>query len=100
MSATRGAIALTVVAALPGPALRLTGAHLGTVPDTMLYGLTIVAAAFLLSWAAEAAEVDISQALAIAFIALIAVLPAYDVDMAFAWKAGQDPSSRPSPSRT
>ncbi len=57
----------------------------------MLYGLTIVAAAFLLSWAAEAAEVDISQTLAIALIALIAVLPEYAVDMAFAWKAGQDP---------
>ena len=91
MSATRGAIALTAAAALPGPALRITGAHLGTVPDTMLYGLTIVAAAFLLSWAAEAAEVDISQTLAMAFIALIAVLPEYAVDMAFAWKAGQDP---------
>ncbi|MDP6606339.1 MAG: sodium:calcium antiporter [Dehalococcoidia bacterium] len=61
----------------------------------MLFGLTIVAAAFLLSWAAEAAEVDISQTLAIAVIALIAVLPEYAVDMAFAWKAGQDPEFAP-----
>jgi cation:H+ antiporter len=95
VSPNRGAIALSIVAALPGPALRVTGTHLGTVPDTVLYGLTIVAAAFLLSWAAEAAEVDISQSLAIAFIALIAVLPEYAVDMTFAWKAGQDPEFAP-----
>jgi cation:H+ antiporter len=95
VSTTRGIIALSVAAALPGPALRLTGTHLGTVPDTVLFGLTIVAAAFLLSWAAEAAEVDISQGLAVAFIALIAVLPEYAVDMTFAWKAGQDPEFAP-----
>ena len=95
MSTTRGVIALTTVAALPGPALRLTWTHLGTVPDTVLFGLTIVSAAFLLSWAAEAAEVDISQGLAVAFIALIAVLPEYAVDMTFAWKAGQDPEFAP-----
>ncbi len=80
-----------ILLALPGIVLRLTGAHLGVVADTALFGLTIVAAAFLLSWAAEAAEVDVSQALAIVFIALIAVLPEYAVDMAFAWKAGKDP---------
>ena len=95
MSTTRGVILLTTIVALPGPALRLTGTHLGTVSDTTLFGLTIVAAAFLLSWAAEAAEVDISQGLAIAFIALIAVLPEYAVDMTFAWKAGQDPEFAP-----
>ncbi len=95
MTKTRGLVALTIAAALPGPALRLTETHLGTVPDTMLFGLTIVAAAFLLSWAAEAAEVDISQGLAVAFIALIAVLPEYAVDMTFAWKAGQDPEFAP-----
>ncbi|MSQ41986.1 MAG: sodium:calcium antiporter [Dehalococcoidia bacterium] len=75
--------------------LRLTGADLGTVAGTALYGLTIVAAAFLLSWAAEAAEVDISQGLAIVFIALVAVLPEYAVDVTFAWKAGQDPAFAP-----
>ncbi len=95
MIGTSAAITLTTLAALSGPVLRFSGTHLGTVPDTMIYGLTIVAAAFLLSWAAEAAEVDISQGLAIAFIALIAVLPEYAVDMTFAWKAGQDPEFAP-----
>ncbi|HRC62720.1 MAG: hypothetical protein K1X87_08605 [Dehalococcoidia bacterium] len=85
------------VAALSLPAifLRVTGTHTGTVTDTAIFGLAIVAAAFILAWAAEAAEVDISQALAVAFVALIAVLPEYAVDMTFAWKAGQDPSFAP-----
>ena len=89
------AIALVAALATPGIALRVTGTHIDTVPDTILFGLTIVAAAFLLAWAAEAAEVDISQALAVAFIALVAVLPEYAVDLTFAWKAGEDPEFAP-----
>ena len=45
----------------------------------------------MLSWAAELAQKDIPQALAIALLALIAVLPEYAVDMYFAWQAGKDP---------
>ncbi|HEY8489786.1 MAG TPA: sodium:calcium antiporter [Dehalococcoidia bacterium] len=85
-------MAVTMLLGLPGIFLRLTGMEFGTVPDTAIFGLAIVASAFLLSWAAEAAEVDISQSLAVAFIALIAVLPEYAVDITFAWKAGQDPA--------
>jgi cation:H+ antiporter len=55
-------------------------------------GLAIFGAAFLLSWAAELAQKDIPQALAIALLALIAVLPEYAVDMYFAWQAGKDPN--------
>lgn len=90
-------VSITLVAGLTVPAvvLRMGGIHLGTVADTALFGLAIVAAAFLLSWAAEAAEVDIAAGLAVAFIALIAVLPEYAVDMTFAWKAGHDPSFAP-----
>ena len=46
----------------------------------------------MLSWAAEAFEKDVSQALALALLALIAVLPEYAVDMVFAWKAASDPT--------
>lgn len=88
-------IALVVALTIPAVVLRVLGTHLGTVADTALFGLAIVAAAFLLSWAAEAAEVDIAAGLAVAFIALIAVLPEYAVDMTFAWKAGHDPSFAP-----
>jgi cation:H+ antiporter len=53
-----------------------------------LFGLAIVGAAFLLSWAAEVAQLDISAGLAIALLALIAVLPEYAVDFVFASKGG------------
>ena len=90
-------ILITLATLITAPALylRVTGSHIELVTDTALYGLAIVAAAFLLAWAAEAAEVDISQALAVAFIAFVAVLPEYAVDLTFAWKAGQDPEFAP-----
>ncbi len=55
-------------------------------------GLGIVGAAFLLSWAAELAELEIPRTLALAFLALVAVLPEYAVDIYFAWTAGRDPT--------
>ena len=88
-------ITLATLMTVPALYLRVTGSHIELVTDTALYGLAIVAAAFLLAWAAEAAEVDISQALAVAFIAFVAVLPEYAVDLTFAWKAGQDPEYAP-----
>jgi cation:H+ antiporter len=88
-------ILLTAALEVPAMVMRLGGIHIGTVVDTAIFGLAIVSAAFILAWAAEAAEVEISQALAVAFIALIAVLPEYAVDMTFAWKAGQDPEYAP-----
>src|SRR5687768_9549261 len=60
-------------------------------PDPLLaliFGLAIVGAAFLLSWAAEVAQLDISAGLAIAVLAFIAVLPEYAVDLVFAIKGG------------
>lgn len=90
-----GLIVLATLLTVPALYLRFSGSHIELVTDTTLYGLAIVAAAFLLAWAAEAAEVDISQALAVAFIAFVAVLPEYAVDLAFAWKAGQDPEYAP-----
>ena len=88
MNSNRVIIAVMLVLAAPGIVLRLSGTHLGTVPDTALFGMSIVAAAFLLAWAAEAAEMDITQGLAVAVMALIAVMPEYAVSMAFAWRAG------------
>ena len=67
------------------------GVGLPTPWNALLPGLGIVGAAFLLSWAAELAQLEIPQALALAILALIAVLPEYTVDMYFAWTAGRDP---------
>ena len=82
-----GAMLLT----LPSALMRL-GAF-GTVHkappfETVLFGIAILGAAFLVSWAAEVAQLDISKGLAIASLALIAVLPEYAVDLVFSWKAG------------
>src|SRR5207253_10245035 len=53
----------------------------------------VVASAFLLVWAAEAARHDISGSLATAILAVIAVLPEYAVDLYFAWSAGRVPQN-------
>jgi cation:H+ antiporter len=84
-----GVIALLGV---PGIVMRLNHIHTEPLLDAAIFGVSILAAAFLLSWAAEAAELEISQGLALAVIALIAVLPEYAVDAVLAWKAGADPA--------
>lgn len=72
--------------------LHFTGVHLDPHWEALSSGISIFGAAFLLSWGAELAQLDIPQALALAFLALIAVLPEYAVDMYFAWRAGTDPT--------
>src|SRR5919106_6091772 len=71
--------------------IRLSGVHLRPELEALSAGLAIFGAAFILSWAAELAQLEIAQALALALLALIAVLPEYAVDMYFAWMAGKDP---------
>lgn len=86
------AIGAMATACAPGIALRFAGYHPPAVAGAAIFGLAILAAAFLLSWGAETAEMDISQGLALAIIAIIAVLPEYAVDFVLAWKAGADPA--------
>ena len=81
-------VAAAVLAAVPGVALRLGGLSVSPPVDALLYGVAIIGAAFLLSWAAEAAQVDISAGLAIALLALVAVLPEYAVDFVFTIQGG------------
>jgi cation:H+ antiporter len=68
-----------------------TGGDVGHAAHAISSGLGIFGAAFLLSWAAETGQVDIPQALALAFLALVAVLPEYAVDLYFAYQAGAHP---------
>ena len=77
---------------LPGSYCRLVGLHCSPPLTTLLSGLAILGAAFILLWACDAAQADISQALALAVVALIAVLPEYAVDMYFTWQAGKHPA--------
>ncbi|MFN8037327.1 MAG: sodium:proton exchanger [Acidimicrobiia bacterium] len=76
---------------LPALLLRVTGTHPVEWVAAILFGVAVVGAAFLLAWAAEAVQLDVSRGVSLALVALIAVLPEYAVDFVFAWKAGKDP---------
>ena len=76
---------------LPWIVLNAQGVHPAPVQTAALTGLAVLGAAFVLSWAVEVFQMDVSQALALALLALIAVLPEYAVDAVFAYRAGQDP---------
>lgn len=84
-------IGLAVAGTLPGVLLHFGLYALSDPAAALVYGFAVVASAFLLSWAAEAAQVDFSQGLALALLALIAILPEYVVDGTMAWLAATEP---------
>ena len=88
-----GLLPLFAALVLPVPWLVVRFGGLAVTPPfvAVLTGLAILGAAFLLSWAAELLQIEVSQALALAVLALIAVLPEYAVDAVFAYEAGRDP---------
>ncbi|MEP7336430.1 MAG: sodium:calcium antiporter [Acidobacteriota bacterium] len=75
---------------LSGQGHHLLQTHPGVV--SLIAGVAIVGAAFVLSWGAELSERDIPRSLALIALALISVLPEYAVDLHFAWEAGKDPA--------
>jgi cation:H+ antiporter len=79
------------VLCLQWPAVHFFATELPPWAIALSSGIGIFGAAFMLSWASELAQLDMPQALALAFLALVAVLPEYAVDMYFAWMAGKDP---------
>jgi len=96
-------IIIAILVTLPGIFLRVSGIahHILTAPTTnrmmvalvaISAGVAVLGASFLLLWACDAVQEDISQALALAIVALIAVLPEYAVDMYITWTAGKDPT--------
>jgi cation:H+ antiporter len=88
-------VLLAALAAGPWLYLRLIGFHGSPALQASLSGAAVLGAAFLLSWAAELARLDISDALAVALLSFVAVLPEYAVDIYFAWQAGKDPAYAP-----
>jgi cation:H+ antiporter len=84
-------LALCFAIAAPAVVFRVTGFAPHPVLDLVVFGAAVVAASFVLAWAAEAAQKDISGGLAIAILALIAVLPEYAVDLFYAFRSGFDP---------
>src|ERR1700760_1836652 len=85
------ALALCVLLTIPALMLRIGGFHAPAAVQLAAFGMAVVAASFLLAWAAEAARLDISGPLAIAILAVIAVLPEYAVDLYFSYTAGHEP---------
>ncbi len=85
------AIPFFVLVALPGVLLRFGVFGVPNWAEALVFGFAIIGAAFLLTWGAELAQLEVNQGLALAALALIAVLPEYAVDLTFAWKAGSNP---------
>ena len=81
-------IVVLLLLGIPGAVLRFSGIDVDPVVAAAVFGVGIVAGAFLLSWAAEVAEIDVSASLAIAVLAFIAVLPEYAIEAVLAWDAG------------
>ena len=81
-------IVVAMAAGIPAVGLRISSVELDPVLSAVLMGIGIVGGAFLISWAAEVAQVDISASLAIAILALVALLPEYAIETVLAWQAG------------
>ena len=62
------------------------------VAGAIVSGVAIVAAAFMLGWVGEAAELDLAGGLAVGLLAIVTILPEYVVSIYFAFAAGSDPS--------
>jgi cation:H+ antiporter len=84
-------IVAAFAACVPALWLVTSKTHIAPSHEAIVFGIAILGAAFILSWAAEVAQMDVSQALATAILALICVLPEYAVDLYFAWRAAEDP---------
>jgi cation:H+ antiporter len=82
---------ITAVFIAPAVVVRIVGLHPDPVAALLIFGAAVVAASFLLAWAAEAAQIDVSGGLAIAVLALVAVLPEYAVDLYYAYVSGHNP---------
>lgn len=86
-------LSVALFAVVPAAIFRVTGWRPNAVADTAVFGVAVLAAGFMLSWGAEAAEKRISQGLVLAGVALVTVLPEYAVDMYYAFQAGRAPDS-------
>lgn len=57
---------------------------LSTVVVILLTGVAVIGAAFILTWAAETAEIDVPRSVVLAVLAIVAVAPEYAVDALYA----------------
>ena len=74
--------------ATPALLTLILGWHLNPVVEAVFFGGAIVAAAFMLGWVGEAAELDLSGGLTVGILAIVTILPEYVVSIYFAYAAG------------
>ena len=79
------------IVAVPGIFIRLGGLHFGPQVMAITSGIAITGVFFILLWACEAVQADISQALALAIVTLIAKLSGSAADVYFTWQVGVKP---------
>jgi cation:H+ antiporter len=78
-------IAVAAAFTAPGVLVRLAGGAAAPPIQVVAYGAAVVAAAFMLAWATEAAQVDIGHGIVIAVVAFVAILPEYIVELHYAF---------------
>jgi cation:H+ antiporter len=81
----RSAVGVASACAAFGLVLALAGARLPAPLATIGLGAGILGASFLLSWAGDAAEVDLSGGLVIAGITFLTILPELTIEVRFAF---------------
>jgi len=83
-------LALAVACTVPGLLVRMGGGAVSPPVQAAAYGVAVVAAAFMLAWACEAAQVDVANGLVVAVVAFVAILPEYIVEVHFAFSGRAD----------
>jgi cation:H+ antiporter len=78
-------LAATAACALPGFMVRISGGSPSPPVQFAVYGAAVVAAAFMLAWACEAAQVDFASGLVVSVVAFVAILPEFIVELHFAY---------------
>ncbi|MCX7948233.1 MAG: sodium:calcium antiporter [candidate division WOR-3 bacterium] len=82
---------LFILGIIPPIAIKLFHIEVNNYLMTLLSGISIVSAGFILSIASEVAQKDVPRSFATVFLALIAILPEYAVDIYLAYQGGKDP---------
>jgi cation:H+ antiporter len=77
-------LSATAATTAPGLLVRLSGGAAPFPVQLVAYGTAVVAAAFMLAWACEAAQVDFAHGIVVAAVAFVAILPEFIVEVHFA----------------
>ena len=81
----RARLAAMAACTLPAVLVRVSGVPIPPPLAIVVFGGAVMAAAFMLASAAEAAELDAPPGIAVAGVALVAVLPEYAIEIYFAF---------------